>query len=316
MTLEQLRVFVAVADALHVTRAAEQLHMTQSAASASIATLEARYETKLFHRVGRGIELTREGAEFLPEARALLQRAAAVELTLGELSGHLRGDLHVAASQTVVNEWLPARVVRFHALFPDVVIRLTSCNTEQAARAVLDGSADIAVVEGMLDPGPFVLQEIPGDRLVLVLPQAHEWVGHVRVTTAMLSDAAWVMRERGSGTRRLIESALSTRDVLATDLNIVLEMPSNESVLAAVEAGAGISAISELAARRSGLPMIDLDLPHRRFTVLRHSERTPNRAQQALIDLLVGERNQAIEASPVGTQPAMACSIKPVSHAQ
>ncbi|MEO7936184.1 MAG: LysR family transcriptional regulator [Dokdonella sp.] len=316
MTLEQLRVFVAVADALHVTRAAEQLHMTQSAASASIATLEARYETKLFHRVGRGIELTREGAEFLPEARALLQHAAAVELSLGELSGHLRGELRVAASQTVVNEWLPVRVVRFHACFPDVVIRLTSRNTEQAARAVLDGSADIAVVEGMLDPGPFVSQEVPGDRLVLVLPQAHALVGQTRVTSAMLSDAAWVMRERGSGTRRLIESALSTWGVVASELNVVLEMPSNESVLAAVEAGAGISAISELAARRSGLPMIDLDLPHRRFTVLRHGERTPNRALQALIDLLVGESNQAIAASPVGTQPAMACSIKPVSHAQ
>lgn len=289
MTLEQLRVFVAVAEALHVTRAAEQLHMTQSAASASIATLESRYETKLFHRVGRGIELTREGALFLPEARALLQRASAVELALGELSGHLRGDLHVAASQTVVNEWLPSRVVSFHARYPDVSIKLTSCNTEQATRAVLEGSADIAVVEGSVDPGPWVSQEVPGDRLVLVLPQDHAMIAVTEVNAGMLRAAAWVMRERGSGTRRLIESALSAWGVASGEVNVVLEMPSNESVLAAVEAGAGISAVSELAALRSGLPMIDLDLPRRCYTVLRHRERPPNRVQQALIDLLAAD---------------------------
>ena len=289
MTLEQLRVFVAVAEALHVTRAAEQLHMTQSAASASVATLEARYGTKLFHRVGRGIELTHEGALFLPEARAVLQRALAAELMLGELSGHLRGELRVSACQTVVNEWLPARIVAFHARYPDVEVRLMSCNTEQAARAVLDGSADIAVVEGALDPGPFVVHEVPGDRLVLVLPPRHALVGHKQVSATMLRDSVWVMRERGSGTRRQIERALEERGIVAAELNVSIDMPSNESVLAAVEAGAGISAVSELAAKRSGLAMVDLDLPHRRYTVLRHNERTPNRAQQALIDLLIAD---------------------------
>jgi DNA-binding transcriptional LysR family regulator len=299
MTLEQLRVFVAVAEALHVTRAAEQLHMTQSAASASIATLESRYETKLFNRVGRGIELTREGALFLPEARALLQRAAAAELALGELSGHLRGEMRVAASQTVVNEWLPGRVVAFHARYPEVKVQLIPCNTEQAARAVLEGSADLGVVEGALDAGPFVLQEVPGDRLVLVLPKDHALAGRAGVNPAMLREARWVMRERGSGTRRLLESALGAWGVAATELNVVIEMPSNESVLAAVEAGAGISAVSELAARRSGLPTIDLDLPRRRYTVLRHGERTPNRAQQALIDLLIADSNMQTSEAPV-----------------
>jgi DNA-binding transcriptional LysR family regulator len=218
----------------------------------------------------------------------LLQRAAAVELLLAELSGHARGELRVAASQTVVNEWLPARIVSFHSRFPDIVVKLVSCNTEQAARAVLDGSADVAVVEGEIDAGPFALLEFPGDRLVLVLPHDHALVGHARVDSTMLRESSWVMRERGSGTRQLIERALSNWGVGAAQLNVAIEMPSNESVLAAVEAGAGISAVSELAAKRSGLPTIDLDLPHRRYTALRHSERTPNRAQQALIDLLIG----------------------------
>ena len=107
MTLEQLRVFVAVAEREHVTRAAAELNLTQSATSAAIAALEARYATKLFNRIGRRIELTQAGRLFLVEARAVLARAAAAETVLAELAGLKRGSLSLAASQTVGNYWLP-----------------------------------------------------------------------------------------------------------------------------------------------------------------------------------------------------------------
>src|ERR1700752_399370 len=100
MTLEQLKVFVAVAERQHMTRAAEALNLTQSAASAAIAHLESRYGTKLFDRIGRGIALTEAGRVFLHEAKAVLARAEAVELALSELGGLNRGTLRLAASQT------------------------------------------------------------------------------------------------------------------------------------------------------------------------------------------------------------------------
>ena len=285
LSLEQLRVFVAVAEALHVTRAAETLHMTQSAASASIAALESRYDTKLFHRVGRRIELTPEGECFLPEARAVLQRAAAAELAISELAGHPRGALRVAASQTVVNNWLPERLVAYHAQFPDVQVHVISCNTEQAARAVLDGGADLAVVEGEVEDDALATFEVAGDRLVLVLPAGSPLARRKRIDDALLRDAAWVMREPGSGTRRMTEDLLRARGIDPRSAHVAIELPSNESVLAAVETGVGIAAVSELAARRHALPTIDLPLPPRAFTVLHHRERKPNRAQRALLEL-------------------------------
>jgi len=290
MTLEQLRVFVAVAEALHVTRAAEALHMTQSAASASIATLEARYNTKLFHRVGRRIELTTEGKQFLPEAQAVLRCAAGAELALSEFAGLQRGELHLAASQTVVSEWLPSRLVAFHARFPGVRVSVRSCNTEQAERAVLEGAADLAVVEGSVDgAGPFEVADVPGDRLVLVVPVGHRWAGQADVAADELRDAVWVMREHGSGTRKLFEDELVRRGVDPDALQVAIELPSNESVLAAVQAGAGATVISELAARRHALPIIDLAFPLRRFTVLHHRERPPGRAHRALLQLLLAQ---------------------------
>ena len=87
MTLEQLRIFVAVAERLHMTRAAEALHLTQSAASAAVAALEARYGAKLFDRVGRGLALSDAGAAFLPEAQAVLARAEAAAQALDDLAG-------------------------------------------------------------------------------------------------------------------------------------------------------------------------------------------------------------------------------------
>src|SRR5580704_9498201 len=107
MTLEQLRIFVAVAEREHVTRGARDLNLTQSATSAAIAALEARYATQLFDRVGRRIALTEAGRLFLVEAKALLAQAAAAEMVLVDLAGLKRGTLTLAASQTVGNYWLP-----------------------------------------------------------------------------------------------------------------------------------------------------------------------------------------------------------------
>ena len=99
MTLEQLRIFVGVAEREHMTAAARALNVTQSAASAAIAALEERHAIKLFHRVGRGITLTEAGRLFLAEARGVLARVNAAETVLDELGGLKRGTLRVVASQ-------------------------------------------------------------------------------------------------------------------------------------------------------------------------------------------------------------------------
>src|ERR1700756_1164981 len=103
MTLEQLRIFVAVAELQHMTKAARAINITQSAASSAIAALEARYGTKLFHRIGRRIELTEAGRLFLTEARAVLARTSSAEKLLQDLSGLASGSLSLHASQTIAN---------------------------------------------------------------------------------------------------------------------------------------------------------------------------------------------------------------------
>ena len=122
MTLEQLRIFVAVAEREHMTAAARALHVTQSAASAAIAALEERHAIKLFHRVGRGIALTEAGRLFLAEARGVLARAETAEMVLSDLGGLARGTLRVVASQTIAAYWLPPLLATFQARHPAIDI--------------------------------------------------------------------------------------------------------------------------------------------------------------------------------------------------
>ena len=151
MTLEQLRIFVGVAEREHVTRAAEALNITQSAASGAIAALEARYGVPLFHRVGRGIQLTEAGRAFLDEARSVLGRAAHAETMLVDYAGLARGTLRIVASQTIASYWLPPKLATFHGQHPQIAVELAIDNSEGAAAQVLSGAADLGFVEGTID---------------------------------------------------------------------------------------------------------------------------------------------------------------------
>src|ERR1700761_6004194 len=151
MTLEQLRIFVAVATREHVTRAAADLNLTQSAVSAAISSLETRHDVRLFDRVGRNIVLNQAGELFLQEARAVLARAAAAETALADLGGLKRGRLSVHASQTIASYWLPERLVAFRQAHPGIEVEVEIGNTAEAAKAVIEGAAELGLVEGEID---------------------------------------------------------------------------------------------------------------------------------------------------------------------
>jgi DNA-binding transcriptional LysR family regulator len=290
MTLEQLRVFVAVAECEHVTRAAETLRLTQSAVSAAIAALENRYGVSLFDRVGRRIELNAEGRLFLTEARAVLARAAAAELALSEMSGLKRGTLSVHASQTIASYWLPPRLVAFHRDYPQIEVKLAVGNTAQTAKAVIDGTAELGFVEGRVDDPALQQSMIDQDRLAIVVGATHPWAHKKRLSERDLTEGDWVLRERGSGTRSEFEAALADKGISPDALKIVLELPTNEAVRAAVESGSGVTAMSELvveAALNAGtLVAMAFKLPARPFLVVRHRERYQSKAAKAFLEMV------------------------------
>lgn len=290
MTLEQLRIFVAVAERQHLTKAAGDLRLTQSAVSSAIAALEARHEVRLFDRVGRNIALNLAGEVFLREARLVLAQAAAAETALADLGGLKQGRLNVHASQTISSYWLPARLAPFRLAYPGIDIHVAIGNTEEVARAVRDGTAELGFVEGEVDE-PVLSREVVGaDQLVVVVGRDHPWAGRDRLEPAEAARSAWVRREAGSGTRSAFDAALRAVGVDPDSLPVAMTLPANEAILNAVKAGLGAAAISARVAdsglRAGELHSLAFPIPSRPYHLLRHRERYRSKAGERLIEMI------------------------------
>lgn len=289
MKLESLRIFVAVAEREHVTRAAAALHLTQSAVSHAIAQLEQECGLALFSRVGRRVELSGAGQLLLVEARALLARAQLVRQRLHDYAGLVSGELLLHASQTVAGYWLPERMNAFQQLHPAVRLKLAIHNTREVCRLIRGGEAGLGVVEGAVSPD-LSSEPVAEDQMWLVVSPQHPWAGLPAIRPEELVDSAWVLREPGSGTRMECEQALQTLGVDSASLPLSMEVASNEAVVSAVETGTAATIVSaRVAASRVAdgrLHHVPLSLPRREFKLVRHPEREATPAQAAFAAFL------------------------------
>lgn len=290
MTLEQLRIFLEVARHQHVTRASQGLHLSQSAVSAAIAALEERHGIPLFDRVGRGISLNQAGRCFVPHAEDVLRRAAEAAAWLSELRDGEGGTLRIRASQTVASYVLPRHLIRFHELYPRVELEFRQGNTASVAAAVAAGKTDLGLVEGRVDSDELTVERLGGDRLVLLVGRGHPWQDGRALRPEDLARVDWVLREAGSGTRAAVDAEFAHLRFGADELNLLLELPSNEACIAAVETGRCATVLSMLAAAphlaqgrifEAGFPF-----PSRSFSVLAHPERHRSRPAENFIALI------------------------------
>lgn len=295
MTLDQLRVFVTVAQHLNMRRSAEILSLSQPAVSAAIAALENRNNMLLFHRIGRRLELTDVGNAFLPEAQAVLLRIESAQRILSDLSGLHAGTLRLFASQTVATYWLPPHMARFAAEYPQVKLPLGVGNTAQTLAAILSAEAELGFIEGHVDETDIVTRVVGGDRLGLFCGPGHP-LANKNAPARQLAEARWILRERGSGTRDHFASSVRELGLDFDDLNIRLELPSNGAVLNAMMTGDFVCAVSDLAAEsrlKAGMVCrIKCELPPRKFRMIFHRERYLSRAAQAFVDAIGAQEDQ------------------------
>lgn len=290
MTLDQLRIFIQVAERQHLTQAADVLALTPSAVSASIKALENQYGTELFNRVGRRIELTEAGRIFLNEARATINSARAAELTLRELGSMKRGTLNIHASQTIASYWLPPLMMRFHHQYQQIEINLIVGNTQQVAQSVNDGIADLGYVEGRVSDAMLNVQTVFEDQIVVVVGPDHPWANGASIAPAELVNASWIMREPGSGTRAALEEILAAVGVNMADLMVALTLPSNEAVRSAVMSGRFATLVSKFVVdvhlKAGFLNQVNVSFPPRAFYSLTHQARYKSKAAQAFEEIV------------------------------
>jgi DNA-binding transcriptional LysR family regulator len=244
----RLKVFRSVAHHLNFSRAAEELLLTQPAVTQQIKALEEECGVPLFDRSGGHITLTAGGQALLPYAEKLKIIADEASAAMASASGRNAGQLAIGASQTIGQYLLPNLVAGFLRENPRVTVTATSGNSDEMLGALIARHIQLALIEGPALRKDIHVEPFMEDHMVLVVPASHEWADN-EIDVSMLKEAPLLMREFGSGSRRVVENALAKAGVKKKELNTSMELDSTEGLLSAVEAGLGVTFVSRWAVR-------------------------------------------------------------------
>jgi molybdate transport repressor ModE-like protein len=285
--LGALQLLLAVARHGSLGRAARELGITQPAASSRIRSMERQLGVALVDRSPRGSQLTDAGTLVTDWARRVVEAAEAFDAGAQALRGRRDSRLRVAASMTIAEYLLPGWLIALRAERPGTAVSLLAGNSAMVAGRLLAGEADLGFVEGLAVPEGLDGTVIGHDRLLVVAAPNHAWARRrAPLTPAELAAAPLILRERGSGTRQVLDSALTECGGLAEPL---LELASTTAVKAAAVSGAGPAVLSELAVteelasrRLTAIPVEGVHLRRDLRAVWPHSHRPTGPARDLL----------------------------------
>ncbi|GCE21033.1 LysR family transcriptional regulator [Dictyobacter kobayashii] len=291
MNLQNLRVFLKVAELEHITRASEELHLTQPAVTKIIQSLEQEAHLELVERQGRRIVLTHAGRVLQTYARQMFSLEREMDDALAALRDVHRGEIKLAANTTAGVYLLPSIVARFRSLYPQVALNISILNSQDIIDHILDWSLDFGIVEGEASqlPESLNVRFFTRDTLILVVPPGHPWCGYEKISAAELGDNVLVVREPGSGVRDMLERELACRDI---SLKPLLTLTDNEAIKQMVISGVGAAVVSFLTVQRelaSGdlvqIPLADMKLQPE-LSFIQRPDKQLSRAAQAFFSFL------------------------------
>ncbi|MEO8180864.1 MAG: LysR family transcriptional regulator [Deltaproteobacteria bacterium] len=249
LNLNQLRVFRAVLECNSITEAARILRISQPAASKQLAELEASLGVSLVERRSRGVRLTAAGEVLSRHTWRLFQEEEAAERALQALLGLELGQLAVGASTTIGNYIVPGLFGELHRAHPNVNLELEIGNTARIREQLIEGRVDLGLTEGLIASGSRQLEALnvevfTHDEMVLVIAPSHPLATEIgSIGARALERLPFIVRERGSGTREVVEDALARRQIT---IQPVMSLGSTEAVKSAVAAGLGAAFVSRL----------------------------------------------------------------------
>lgn len=298
LSLRQLEIFVAIAREQNVSRAAERLSMSQSAASNALVELERQFDNPLFDRIGKSLHLNASGSGLLPLADRLLDQAREIESYLG---GGRLAPLTVGATLTIGNYLCTLVIAEYMHQHPEAPVGLQVANTQSVVERLLRFDCDLGLIEGEVSHPDLVVEPWLEDEMVIFCSPAHPLAHGGPVDSAMLARQPWILREHGSGTRRQFDRRVAPA---LGQLTVRLELEHTEAIKRAVESGLGVGCLSRLtlreAFRRGSLvemPTPQFDL-RRHFYFVRHARRHESRSVKVfrqMCDVVCGTARRTSE---------------------
>ena len=245
MTIRHMRIFLEVCRTMNVTRAAENLYMTQPAVSRAIREIEQTYSTRLFERLNQRLYLTDSGRRMHAYAVHIVDTFDQMERELSD--GDERGVLRIGASITLGNYELPGVVQRMKQERPGLRMQATVANVGTLKDMLLDNRLDLAMIEAPIDHRDLTGDAFSRDELVLILPPDHPLLQKDRLTLSDVAACDLLLREKGSSGRAFLDTVFEAHDLSVSPL---WESASTEALVRAVAAGIGLSILPERLVRR------------------------------------------------------------------
>lgn len=290
MNLHHLAIFHEIAETGSVSLGAEQLLISQPAASKQLKEFEAALGEQLFDRTGKGLRLTTVGKLLNEYARKIFTLEAEAEHAVAQLREVRRGELSLGASTTIAGYLLPQVLARFHQQHPQIRVHVSVGNTAFVHQQVLDYRVDLGLTEGFVEEPGLTSTSFAEDELVVVAAASHPLVKKRKVKAEDLSGQSFVLRESGSGTRAVQEQAIS---LCGVEVEEVMTLSSTEAIKHVVAAGVGLAIISRLSVEAElasgelcAIRLADLQIPRPLHVVQAH-DRFAGPAARAFRDILV-----------------------------
>ncbi|TJY43267.1 LysR family transcriptional regulator [Cohnella pontilimi] len=244
LNVHQLHIFYTVAERGSFSSAALALHMTQPAVTMQVQALEERFGTKLLNRTTKKLELTEAGHWLLPQARKAVELMRETDAMMVRFIQELKGRLQFAASLTIGEYVLPPLLGSFLKRHPELSVSMKVMNTAEIIEAVQFQGLDFGLIEAPCVVPGFHTEAVMNDELVLVAPAGHPFASRESVELSEVLEQPLVLREKGSGTRQVVEEELVRQGADEGRLRVVSEFGSTGAIKSAVEAGLGLSVLS------------------------------------------------------------------------
>lgn len=267
MDTYQLKIFIAVSKFQSISKAAKVMHLSQPAVSAHIKNLEEYYRGPLFDRTQQGVSLTKAGHVFYDYAQRILALQEEMEQQLEITMQHENNQIVVGASTTIGNVSLPCSIYLFKEQYPEVNIRLEIANAEEIIRKIKEEQVDFGVAEIFPEVSGISTHHVTSDELVLIVPPSHPAQKN-KISLEEFLNQPLIMRESGSGTRKVLAQYLEAQGYSIKDLNVITEMTTIDAIKSAVQAGMGGAVVPRLSVKKEvyqetlkALTITNMDMP-------------------------------------------------------
>ena len=248
--LSALRVFLVAAEERNFSKAAKRLHMSQSAISQNIQTIERAYKIDLFNRHGRTVELSEAGQNILPMVREVLLAARLLEDGLQDVNSQVGGELLIGCSTSAGKYILPTLLAEFQRDYPAVHPRVKIISRETVMDRLVNRIIPIGISSRCIEHHDIESVPLFDDRIILIVHPDHPWATYGRAFPSDILDQPFITREDTSGTCETVMEGLKPQNITIDNFNVVMELGNTEAIEVAVERGVGIAFVSEMVAAR------------------------------------------------------------------